>query len=150
MKTVDRRKFLKVAGAGSAAAVVAGCEQPAAPAIVESMPTIRWRLTSSFPKSLDTIYGAAETFTKYVRDMTDGRFTIQQCAPGHRDRLLVVEIRPRLRQRPDHLDVVRNERDACAALDERQCALANEIDFEAEQRLQQAGCLDDRTGGVAD
>jgi TRAP-type mannitol/chloroaromatic compound transport system substrate-binding protein len=83
MKTLDRRKFLKVAGAGGAAATVAACDdQPAAPAVVESMPTLTWRLTSSFPKSLDTIYGAAETFARCVGDMTDGKFTIQVFAAG--------------------------------------------------------------------
>ena len=39
----------------------------AAPAIAQSMPEVKWRLTSSFPKSLDTLWGAAETFAKYVR-----------------------------------------------------------------------------------
>ena len=34
------------------------------PAIAQSMPEIKWRLTSSFPKSLDTIYGAAEVFAE--------------------------------------------------------------------------------------
>ena len=30
----------------------------ASPAIAQSMPELKWRMTSSFPKSLDTIYGA--------------------------------------------------------------------------------------------
>ena len=38
----------------------------AAPAIAQSMPEIKWRLASSFPKSLDTIYGAGEDFAKRV------------------------------------------------------------------------------------
>jgi TRAP-type mannitol/chloroaromatic compound transport system substrate-binding protein len=82
MKKLDRRKFLKLAGAGGAAATVAACDQPTAPAIVESMPTLTWRLTSSFPKSLDTIYGASETFARVVSEMTDGKFTIQVFAAG--------------------------------------------------------------------
>ena len=49
---MKRREFLKVAGAGAAATALA------APAIAQSTPEIKWRLTSSFPKSLDTIYGA--------------------------------------------------------------------------------------------
>ena len=48
---MKRRDFLK-AGAGSVAAT-----SVAMPAIAQAMPEIRWRLTSSFPKSLDTIYG---------------------------------------------------------------------------------------------
>ncbi len=39
-------------------------------------------MTSSFPKSLDTIYGAAETLAKYVSDATDGNFKIQVFAAG--------------------------------------------------------------------
>jgi TRAP-type mannitol/chloroaromatic compound transport system substrate-binding protein len=54
----------------------------AAPAIAQSAPEIRWRLTSSFPKSLDTLHGAAEVFARAVADMTDNRFQIQIFAPG--------------------------------------------------------------------
>jgi TRAP-type mannitol/chloroaromatic compound transport system substrate-binding protein len=83
MSELDRRKFLKVAGAGGAAATVAACDQqPEAPAVVANMPSLTWRLTSSFPKSLDTIYGAAETFARVVGEMTDGKFAIQVFAAG--------------------------------------------------------------------
>ena len=51
---MQRRSFLKKAAAGVAASTVA------APAIAQSQPSIQWRLASSFPKSLDTIYGGAE------------------------------------------------------------------------------------------
>ncbi|HCX18289.1 MAG TPA: ABC transporter substrate-binding protein, partial [Afipia sp.] len=47
------------------------------PAIAQSSPEIKWRLTSSFPKSLDTIYGAAEVFSKAVAEATDNKFQIQ-------------------------------------------------------------------------
>ena len=53
-----RRKFLTTAGIGGAATTLA------APAIAQSMPELKWRLTSSFPKSLDTLYGGAETIAK--------------------------------------------------------------------------------------
>ncbi len=83
MKKVNRRKFLKIAGAGGAAATVAACsEQPAAPAIVEASPRLSWRLTSSFPKSLDTIHGAADVFARSIHEASDGRFTIQVFAAG--------------------------------------------------------------------
>lgn len=82
MTKLNRRKFLKVAGAGGAAATVAACDQPAAPAVIESMPKLSWRLTSSFPKSLDTIHGASDVFAKSVREMTDGKFAIQVFAAG--------------------------------------------------------------------
>jgi TRAP-type mannitol/chloroaromatic compound transport system substrate-binding protein len=54
----------------------------AAPAVAQSMPEAKWRLTSSFPKSLDTIYGASEAFSKAVAEATDGRFQIQVFAAG--------------------------------------------------------------------
>jgi TRAP-type mannitol/chloroaromatic compound transport system substrate-binding protein len=69
---MDRRGFIRKAGI-TAVAVPA----LAAPAIAQSMPEVKWRLTSSFPKSLDTIFGAAETFSKFVSEATDGKFTIQ-------------------------------------------------------------------------
>ena len=73
---MKRRQFLK--GAGIAAATTA----VAAPAIAQSTPEIRWRCTSSFPKSLDIIYGTAETFAKAVADSTDNRFQIQVFPAG--------------------------------------------------------------------
>lgn len=74
---MQRRKFLAL-GAGATAAAAS----LAAPAIAQGLPTIKWRMTSSFPKSLDITYGAGETFAKYVSDLTDGKFTIQQFAAG--------------------------------------------------------------------
>ena len=54
----------------------------AAPAIAQSTPDIRWRLAASWPKSLDTIWGACETISKYVSEATDGKFKIQPFAAG--------------------------------------------------------------------
>jgi len=73
---MKRREFIKSAGLGVAAAGVA------APAIAQSMPELKWRLTSSFPKSLDTIYGGAEVFCKAVAEATDNKFQIQPFAAG--------------------------------------------------------------------
>jgi TRAP-type mannitol/chloroaromatic compound transport system substrate-binding protein len=56
---------------------------PAAPAIVHAQANIRWRLASSFPKSLDTIYGAAECSpSAQVRSMSGGKFQITVHAAG--------------------------------------------------------------------
>jgi TRAP-type mannitol/chloroaromatic compound transport system substrate-binding protein len=77
---MDRRKFLTGAAVGGAGVVAAGAL--AAPALAQSAPKITWRLASSFPKSLDTIYGAAETLSQYVSDATDGNFKIQVFAGG--------------------------------------------------------------------
>jgi TRAP-type mannitol/chloroaromatic compound transport system substrate-binding protein len=73
--TMQRRDFLKTAGVG---AVAAGLAVPAR----ADAPAIKWRLASSFPKSLDTIYGGAETLTKRVAELTDGRFEIRIFAGG--------------------------------------------------------------------
>ena len=56
--SMKRREFLKVGAAGMAASALA------APAVAQSTPEIRWRLTASWPKSLDTLYGAAEHLSK--------------------------------------------------------------------------------------
>ena len=45
-------------------------------------PALKWRLAASWPKSLDTIYGACDTFSKYVSEATDGKFQIQNFAAG--------------------------------------------------------------------
>src|SRR3977135_976114 len=73
---MKRRDFLKVSAAGAAATAVAS------PAIAQSAPEIKWRMTSSFPKSLDTIYGGSDQFAKYVAEMTDNKFQIQLFAAG--------------------------------------------------------------------
>ena len=73
---MKRRQFLGAAGAGIASAAIA------APAIAQSSPEVKWRLTSSFPKSLDTIFGASEVFAKTVAEATDNKFQISCFAAG--------------------------------------------------------------------
>jgi TRAP-type mannitol/chloroaromatic compound transport system substrate-binding protein len=74
---MKRRQFLAATGAGVAASTAV-----AMPAIAQSAPEIKWRLASSFPKSLDTIYGGAEVMSKMVSELTDGKFQIQVFAAG--------------------------------------------------------------------
>ncbi|WP_088346887.1 MULTISPECIES: TRAP transporter substrate-binding protein [Rhodomicrobium] len=73
---MHRRALLKTAAASLAAGALA------APAIAQTSPEIRWRLTSSFPKSLDVTYGGAEVFSKMVAELTDNRFNIRVFAAG--------------------------------------------------------------------
>jgi TRAP-type mannitol/chloroaromatic compound transport system substrate-binding protein len=69
---MQRRDFLTK---GATAAATTGAIL-AAPAVIGQAPAVRWRLTSAFPKALDTIYGAAEVFAKQVGSMTGGKFQI--------------------------------------------------------------------------
>jgi TRAP-type mannitol/chloroaromatic compound transport system substrate-binding protein len=78
---MDRRNFIRKAGVTGVGAAAAATTL-AAPAIAQSMPKISWRCTSSFPKSLDTIFGAAQTMADYVKNATDGNFDIQVFASG--------------------------------------------------------------------
>jgi len=73
---MKRRQFIQAAGLGVAGAAIA------APAIAQSNPEIKWRMPASWPKSLDTIYGGAETMCKVVSEATDGKFQIQPFAAG--------------------------------------------------------------------
>jgi len=73
---MQRRQFLRTAAAGAAATAIAK------PAVAQSMPELKWRLTSSYPKSLDTIFGASEAFAKAVAEATDNKFQIQVFAAG--------------------------------------------------------------------
>ncbi|MFL5002807.1 MAG: ABC transporter substrate-binding protein, partial [Xanthobacteraceae bacterium] len=73
---MKRREFLQAAGLGLAASTVA------APAIAQSSPEIKWRLAASWPKSLDTLYGNPEYFSKRIAEITDNKFQIQPFASG--------------------------------------------------------------------
>jgi TRAP-type mannitol/chloroaromatic compound transport system substrate-binding protein len=75
---MQRRKFINTAGAGMAGILATGV----APAFAQASPEIKWRCASSFPKSLDTIYGAAEVMAKRVAAATGNKFQIQVFAAG--------------------------------------------------------------------
>lgn len=74
---MQRRKFMTKAAVAAAAIPALG-----APAIAQSAPEIRWRMTSSFPKTLDTLYSTAELFARFVAEATDNRFKIQVFPAG--------------------------------------------------------------------
>src|SRR3954454_693982 len=72
-----RRQFLQHAAAGS---LVAG--SVASPARAQGEPTVRWRMATSWPKSLDTIFGSVEDLCRRVAQLTQKRFEIQPFAGG--------------------------------------------------------------------
>lgn len=72
---MDRRSLIK--NAGLAGVLVAGV----APA-VHAQAAVRWRMASSFPKSLDTIFGSGETFAKTVKALSGGKFEVSVHAAG--------------------------------------------------------------------
>ncbi|MBC7622943.1 MAG: TRAP transporter substrate-binding protein [Aeromicrobium sp.] len=94
-----RRRFLTGAGAG-----LAGLAGPTGSlsAQTNASPVVKWRMTSSFPKSLDNAYGAAELIAKRVASASGGKFQIQVFAAG--------EIVPALQA----LDAVQNNTVECA------------------------------------
>ena len=66
---MKRRSFLGAA-AGAATAL-------AAPAVAQSAPKLQWRMTSAFPRTLDTLFGPADDFVAHVAAMTGGNFQIE-------------------------------------------------------------------------
>lgn len=84
---MERREFLRKAAVGTVATgLVAACGNDeaganGAPAVIANQ-RVQWRLASSFPRSLDTIYGAAEDMSNRVSALTDGRFTIRPYPGG--------------------------------------------------------------------
>lgn len=74
---MQRRDVLKKATLGAAATTTL-----AAPAIVRAQPTINWRLASSFPKSLDTLFGGGQRFSDSLDAMSGGKFKVRAFAAG--------------------------------------------------------------------
>lgn len=81
---IKRRQLLHQTAAAATAATLVACGQNAkSPAVqADSQPKIRWRMATSWPKSLNTIFGGAETVCQRVREMTGGNFTITPFAAG--------------------------------------------------------------------
>jgi TRAP-type mannitol/chloroaromatic compound transport system substrate-binding protein len=73
---MKRRRFLATAATGIAATTVVS------PAVAQSGGTVRWRMATSWPKSLDAMYGSAEALCRRVGELTDGRFEIRPFAGG--------------------------------------------------------------------
>ncbi|HMP71941.1 MAG TPA: TRAP transporter substrate-binding protein [Kiritimatiellia bacterium] len=80
---MHRRDFVAKALPGLAATgLLAGCSRPAETLSAEGLPRVSWRMTSSFTRSLDILYGAVEYFAQRVSGLTGGRFTIRTYPAG--------------------------------------------------------------------
>src|SRR5512139_1901612 len=72
---MKRRELLQGAGAGLLAGVFGSAR-------AADLPAIRWRMASSFPKTLDTIFGTSEKFAERLGQITNGKFQIRVFAPN--------------------------------------------------------------------
>jgi TRAP-type mannitol/chloroaromatic compound transport system substrate-binding protein len=75
---MHRRRIVAGGAAG-----VAGAVALATPNIVRAQqPRITWRCAGSYPKTLDTLFGAQEHAARRVAEVTEGAFQIQNFGPG--------------------------------------------------------------------
>ncbi|NJN61570.1 MAG: TRAP transporter substrate-binding protein [Coleofasciculaceae cyanobacterium RL_1_1] len=80
---MKRRNLLRHAVLGGATTAIAACSQAATNGTnSNSLPRVNWMMAASWPTSLDTIYGGAQTIADRVSAMTNGRFTIEIYAAG--------------------------------------------------------------------
>ena len=82
---MKRRQIINYTALGAASAAVGACGQTSTSnqnAGSTDLPTIRWKMATSWPQSLETIYGGALTVCKRVGEMSGGRFTIEPFAAG--------------------------------------------------------------------
>jgi TRAP-type mannitol/chloroaromatic compound transport system substrate-binding protein len=89
---MQRRDFLRGAAAGvvgglglTLGACTASTAAPAAteaPAQAAEMPVVEWRMGTSWPVSLDTIYGGATVLAERLSELTDGKFKITTFPAG--------------------------------------------------------------------
>jgi TRAP-type mannitol/chloroaromatic compound transport system substrate-binding protein len=67
---MNRRALLGAAAAATPAAL-------ATPALAQTNPEVRWRISSAFPRNLDVLFGTGENIAKRVAALTDNRFQIR-------------------------------------------------------------------------
>ena len=84
---MKRRQLIdRLAIAATTGSILVACNQTESSssgnAQESSLPKIKWQMVTSWPKSLDTIYGGAQTVCDRVSAMTGGRFTIEPFAAG--------------------------------------------------------------------
>jgi TRAP-type mannitol/chloroaromatic compound transport system substrate-binding protein len=75
---MNRRALLGAAATAAPAAALT----LATPALAQTAPEVRWRLTSSFPRNLDILWGAPEFIARRVAQLTDNKFQIRSFPAG--------------------------------------------------------------------
>ncbi|MGE0312128.1 MAG: TRAP transporter substrate-binding protein [Lautropia sp.] len=75
---MQRRRFLNRAAATGGIGLAA----VASPAFAQQSPAVKWRMSTTWPKSLDTIYGSADELCRRVGEITEGRFEIRAFPGG--------------------------------------------------------------------
>ena len=82
--SLRRRRLLGAAAVATTAGALASCRIRRVEDVKAgtALPLVRWRMATSWPHSLDTIFGGAETISRRLREMSDGRFLIQPFAAG--------------------------------------------------------------------
>ena len=84
-KHLDRRTFVKRVVAGTVAGTAAtgiGCTPQQSGPAVQTNQRVRWRLTSSFPRGLDTLYGVNEVLADRLEALSGGRFLLRPYPAG--------------------------------------------------------------------
>ena len=90
MQRINRRRLVTGAAFGTAASVLLpACTSNSSSgtstnvsAQASNQPNIRWRMVTSWPQSLDTIYGGAVALCDRIAQMTDNHFRITPFAAG--------------------------------------------------------------------
>ena len=80
---MKRRKLINHIATATTVATLAACNQTTTQSVsTDSLPSVKWRMTTSWPRSLDTIFGGAQTICDRVAAMTNSRFTITPYSAG--------------------------------------------------------------------
>ncbi|WP_346289258.1 hypothetical protein [Sphaerothrix gracilis] len=74
---MKRRHFVGTATAASGGLLAQrSYAQNNSAAVDGSAPLVQWRMATSWPKSLDIVFGSVDAICRHVSTVTDGRFTI--------------------------------------------------------------------------
>lgn len=81
-RTMKRRNFVGGSLLVATGSVLAGCQSTSSSDASELAPRVNWRLASSFPSSLDTLFGGSQAIADKVSDLTSGRFSVEVFQAG--------------------------------------------------------------------